>query len=436
VYDALVPGFGVRVSDKRKRTFIMYRRLGKGGRPVRYTLGEYVPGAKEGEEGSLDRARARAREAFTALKSGRDPKEDERKQQREEARRQKNTVAAVGEDFIKHYVSALRSGDHMESVVRRELIARWGDRPINEIERRDAVELVEDLAHRGKPHAARLAFAHARTFFNWAIERSLYGLEASPCDRVRVGKLIGKSKLKPRERALDDDEIRLVWLAAAKAGRAENRGKARPRKEDAPTPALKPGYPFGDMTKLLLLTGLRLREVAEARWREFDLDGALWTIPKSRTKGDAEHLVPLSPAAVNLMRSLPREKNAVYVLSTTGGKKPISGFGKGKDGIDRIVENLRKEEAPGEQIEPMENWRFHDLRRTLRTRLAALRVPDVVIEAVLGHKKLGLRKVYDQHEYLDEKKDALQRWAARLQAIVERKPTEGNVVQSAADARP
>jgi integrase len=147
-------------------------------------------------------------------------------------------------------------------------------------------------------------------------------------------------------------------------------------------------------------------------------------------------LVPLSPAAVNLMRSLPREKNAVYVLSTTGGKKPISGFGKGKDGIDRIVENLRKEEAPGEQIEPMENWRFHDLRRTLRTRLAALRVPDVVIEAVLGHKKLGLRKVYDQHEYLDEKKDALLRWGARLQAIVERKPTEGNVVQSAADARP
>jgi hypothetical protein len=91
VYDALVPGFGVRVSDKRKRTFIMYRRLGTGGRPVRHTLGEYVAGAKEGEEGPLDHARAKAREAFTAFKSGRDPKDEERKHRREEARAGRTT---------------------------------------------------------------------------------------------------------------------------------------------------------------------------------------------------------------------------------------------------------------------------------------------------------------------------------------------------------
>jgi hypothetical protein len=73
----------------------------------------------------------------------------------------------------------------------------------------------------------------ARTFFNWAIERSLYGLETSPCD-----------KAKSRDRVLDDDGIRLVWRAGSKAGRAENKGKARRRKKPAPDP-LKAGYPFG-----------------------------------------------------------------------------------------------------------------------------------------------------------------------------------------------
>jgi integrase len=297
VYDALVPGFGVRVSDKRKRTFIMYRRLGTGGRPVRHTLGEYVAGAKEGEEGARSR-RAKAREAFTALKSGRDPKDEERKHRQEEARRQNNTITAVAEDFIKHYVSTLRSGDHMEAVIRRELIVRWGGRPITEIERRDVVELVEDLARKDKPHAARLALAHARTFFDWAIGRSLYGLpEASPCDRVRVGKLIGKAKLRPRERVLEDGEIRLVWRAAGKAGRAENPGNARPKKDYAAGPR-KPGYPFGDMARLLLLTGLRLREVAEARWRE-----STWTARSGQSQSRGRRATPTTSSRCRQPRS-------------------------------------------------------------------------------------------------------------------------------------
>src|SRR5690349_9194871 len=71
VYDAEVPGFGVRVSPEGKRTFIMYRRLGQGGPPVRHTIGAYVPGATEGEIGSLGYARDEARRALTALASGR-----------------------------------------------------------------------------------------------------------------------------------------------------------------------------------------------------------------------------------------------------------------------------------------------------------------------------------------------------------------------------
>ena len=72
-------------------------------------------------------------------------------------------------------------------------------------------------------------------------------------------------------------------------------------------------------------------------------------------------------------------------------------------------------------------WVLHDLRRTVRTRLSALQVPDVVAEMVVGHAKQGLQRVYDQHSYMEEMRAALTKWAARLAAIVD-PPQGGNVV--------
>ena len=80
---------------------------------------------------------------------------------------------------------------------------------------------------------------------------------------------------------------------------------------------------------MLLVTGQRLREVAEAKWHEFDLDKALWTIPSDRMKGDSVHEVPLSSLATDILRTLPRHEGP-YVFSTTKGRVPISGFSKAK----------------------------------------------------------------------------------------------------------
>ena len=66
----------------------------------------------------------------------------------------------------------------------------------------------------------------------------------------------------------------------------------------------RPPYPFGPFVRMLLVTGQRLREVANAKWSEFDLDNALWTIPPGRMKGDAAHEVPLSPLALEILRSI------------------------------------------------------------------------------------------------------------------------------------
>src|SRR6185312_5922916 len=100
-----------------------------------------------------------------------------------------------------------------------------------------------------------------------------YGLDRSPCDRLAPKDLIGAKPV--RERVLTDDEIRALWRATEELA-----------------------YPFGDFTRMLLISGQRLREVANARRSEFDMDENLWTIPADRMKGDRAHEVPLSALAV------------------------------------------------------------------------------------------------------------------------------------------
>ena len=73
-------------------------------------------------------------------------------------------------------------------------------------------------------------------------------------------------------------------------------------------------------------------------------------------------------------------------------------------------------------LDGVSDWVIHDLRRTMRTRLSALPVQDLVRELVIAHAKPGLHKVYDQHAYQNEKRQCLELWEARLLSIVEPRP--------------
>jgi integrase len=172
------------------------------------------------------------------------------------------------------------------------------------------------------------------------------------------------------------------------------------------------GYPYGPLIRLLVLTGQREREVSDMTWSEINFDQALWTIPAVRMKGDRAHEVPLAPKTLALLRSLPRFSAGEFVFTTTDGAKAVNGFSKAKVRIDRLS--------------GVEKWKFHDLRRTMRTHLSALPVQDMVRELVIAHARPGLQKVYDQHTYRSKKRECLELWAARLKGIVE--PPPPNVV--------
>ena len=187
-------------------------------------------------------------------------------------------------------------------------------------------------------------------------------------------------------------------------------------------------YPFGALGKMLLVTAQRLNEVAQIQRPEIDRVKALWTIPSSRTKSGREAGVPLSSLALEILDSLPEFTEGGFVFTTTSGRRPVSGFSKMKARTDRLVLDAAREAAEDpESIEPLPPWRFHDLRRTARTGLAKLGVPQIVAEKVLNHAERNvLVRTYDRHEYADEKRDALERWAASLRAIIE--PPPDNVV--------
>jgi integrase len=190
---------------------------------------------------------------------------------------------------------------------------------------------------------------------------------------------------------------------------------------------------------MLALTGQRKSEVADARWSEFDLARKLWVIPAARMKADAAHIVPLTDDVLAILKSLPRFKRGDHVFSTTFGQTPVNGFSKGKARLDRrmllswrALARARGEDRRNAEIEP---FVIHDIRRTTRTGLSAIpNISDLVRELVIAHTKPGLHKVYDQFAYVDEKRQALDLWAARLRSIVAPPPNSDNVIRMPATA--
>jgi integrase len=399
-WDAVVPGLGVRTSRTGRRTFVLMARFPGSKNPTRRALGVYG-------ELTLEQARAKARTWLELIRKGVDPAVAEAEQRRAAIRLQQNTFASVAEDYLRLHVIGLdpdRPRQRRALAVARDFrifITIWGERPIASISRHDVLTLIESVRDRGTiatlesgkgapaPEQARSLLGYLKTFFDWCIERGTYGLEVSPCDHLRASRIIGDKH--SSERTLTDAEIRAFWDAAGEMS-----------------------YPFNSIYRLLLLTGLRLNEVADAAWPEFDLPQRLWTIPAHRMKGKngkaRPHNVPLTADMLAILDSLPRFNGGPYLFSATNGQSPSWVSSEIKARVDAAMAKRLRADVPA--------WTNHDLRRTVRSRLSELRVSPDVAEAILAHVKPGIRGVYDRYELLDEKRDALESWAQRLRKIV------------------
>ena len=184
-----------------------------------------------------------------------------------------------------------------------------------------------------------------------------------------------------RDRVLTDQELAQVILAARKIGGL-----------------------YGGIVELLALTGQRREEVAGLELEELDLAQRVWTIPKSRTKNAKAHVVHLSEQSIALLRRLDRRGRCVF---SPLGTKPFQNFGKAKRVLD--------------QLSGVTGWRLHDLRRTCVSGMARLGVAPHVADKILNHQAgtiSGVAAVYQRHEFLAERREALERWGAHVAAIV------------------
>ena len=398
VWDEKLAGFGLKVTPKGRRSYVVQYRPKGSAQARRVTLGVHGAPWTPRSRVTSEQARVAAEKLLLRVRNGEDPVEADRL-----ARAAAETVRAAAEgaaaradlhrfevvldDYIERYARPKnRRWADTRRVIAHDALPFWKDRPIASITRRDVTELIDSVDRRS-PATARLLYAHLRRMFGWCAER-MY-VDQSPCVGMRAP--VGVAS---RDRWLSDDEVSLFWRAVELAG-----------------------GPFGSLLKLLLLTGQRREEVTSMRWAELDLDRTEWIIPRERSKNDAAHAVDLAPAAVTILQALPHAGEYVF---TTTGTTPMSGLSKVRDRVAAEMQRLLDDNAPAPR-ETIAYWRLHDLRRTAATGMAALGHPPHVIEAVLNHRsgaRGGLVAVYQHYHYRPERKLALIDWSRRVEDLV------------------
>jgi len=406
IMDALVPGFGVRVTDSGSRTFILRTRFPGSENPSRREIG------KVGDI-SLSDAREKARRWKDLVRQGVDPAYQEELERQKTIRAKALTFDAVVDDFIRLKLPSERKGKDVEREIRRDLLPAWKGKPITAVTDFDVLTVIRRKLPDGKTGSRNL-LALIKRFFRWVIAQRTYGLSSSPCEGLQASAILGETK-GARDRILTDDEIFAYWRAAGRL------------------PA-----PFGNFYRGLMLTGLRLNELADASRPEFNSRDRLWVIPADRMKGKnagkkqaRPHAVPITDDFQAVLDRLPEVKGGAYIFSTTNGEKPVWIGMKIKKQMDRrMVRTLRalarsRGQSPKDVSLP--HWVNHDVRRTVRSQLSRLKVTEEAREAILAHARPGIKGTYDLYDYLEEKREALELWAARLRSIVSPKPN--NVVQ-------
>lgn len=278
-------------------------------------------------------------------------------------------------------------------MIEKDVLPAWATRKVSTITRRDALLLLDEVKKRAPVGANRLQGVMVR-MFHFAAERGI--LDHSPLAGMRRGKETA------RARVLTNDEIRTLW------------GFLDLERTEIDI------YKITKLTlKAILLTGQRTGEFAGMLWDE--IDGDVWVIPKERSKNGEENRVPILPmfrSVIEQAQVYSSDSPYVFRSSHKDNRSVTAGA------LANVIRRHRAE--IGITDDP---YSPHDLRRTCRTRLAEIEVPDIVAEKVLGHRLQGVLGIYNRYDYADEKRQALARWKLRVQEILGLAAPASNVIR-------
>jgi integrase len=345
LWDTVLQGFGARRQVDGAHYALRYRVAGKQRIMSIGRHGVYAP----------DRARNEARRLLGLIATGGDPLAEKRRPA---------GLAAEVERYLERKRPQMKPRTFTE-VERhlRHLHDHNGD-----IDRRAIATILGEIESTSGPVARNRTRSSLSAFFKWTIAEGLR--ETNPVAGT------AKAPEASRDRVLSDAELAKVWRSAS--GR------------------------YGDIVRLLILTGQRRDEIGALRWSEIT-DGAI-VLPPERTKNSRQHMVPLAPAALTIINRQPRRTGRDLIFGD--GQGGFSGWGVCKMRLDAAV--------------GLAPWRLHDLRRTAATGMAELGVLPHIIEAVLNHvsgHRAGVAGIYNRARYEGEMRDALAKWASYVERL-------------------
>jgi integrase len=386
-WDDGVPGFGLRLRSSGARTWIL--QYDWAGKSKRITLGPTT-------ELSVEKARKLALDRKAEVRSGRDPAGEKTAARNKAARAAAETFGALLPAYLERQRKAV--APRWLTEITRHLNVRASPlhcRPVTEIDLRELADLFEKVEKTSGPVEANHLRGAIRAFFRYLGTKGiLTGNVVSS-----TGKAITNGK---RERVLTDAELVEIWNAADGGDGAG-------------------AQQFAAIVKLLMLTGLRRDEISALRWSEVDLDAKTITLPGGRTKNGREHIVPLGPQALQILRAQPRrqladgsQRDLIFGLSEGAGFRNHDGALnalRARIEVNRRAAGIKKE---------MAHWTLHDFRRSISTGLnGGMGVAPHVVECIIGHTAAkGIAGNYNFATYLFEQRAALLRWDLHLARLI------------------
>jgi integrase len=392
--DSAHRGLSLRISPRAAGWYLVKRIAGQ---LMRVKLGEWP-------QMSLADARAEYAKQMDAAERGQSPRMVVAAQRAERAAavvaHDARAVKLVGPKWLDAHKSGTkrRSRPLSASAARdyarhlAQFVATFGERDICTIRRTELQNYIDD---RSTPAERNRAWTMLNRLFAFAAGR-FDAMESNPTTAIErpAGQAV-------RERVLSRAEIRTLWRACELAG-----------------------YPYGDTLMLALLTGQRVGEVGTIR--RADIDGPWWV--QRHNKAQRRTDVFLGPLAMGLVARAPKHEHGDYLFSAKAGRTGVRSDVWSLAIQRHIAPALATAVAEGHP--PITtHWTRHDLRRTVSTGLREwCAVPHDDVERVLNHAIGGLRKHYDHASYRAAMQNALARWDAEIQAIIDPGTADGSVV--------
>ncbi|MFS7190998.1 tyrosine-type recombinase/integrase [Serratia proteamaculans] len=367
-------GLSIRVTPLGLIVFqYRYRYAGKARR---MTLGSY-------DDISLKEARDMVQEAKRVLTEGKDPITVK------SMTLESIAGAASVKDCLSHWTASAQAQrlvklQYWERAFERHITPYVGDMIVDEMQISHWQPVFKRMRTGGAETFSGIMLSKLKQVFSYCLRTEK--IHVNPISALRVsdvGKPVGVVK-----RYFSDDEIGTFWLAL-EGSRIVHQNKI--------------------FIKLLLLTGCRGVELRKAKKGEFDVKNRTWRVPAENSKTRQPFVRGLSENAVKLIKeamSLYPNISQLFPPAIVQGDRPMSA-----GVLLNMAEQLRNEMG-------VHDWAMHDLRRTAKTKMSELGIEPHVSEKVLGHKLGGVLAVYDQHSYLKEQQNALDKWAVHVASCV------------------